>query len=55
MSSADSVQDEGLGILVVDGQRSIWLSHDALVGVKCRWKRGWRRSHLWIIAVLWVV
>ena len=25
-----------------------------LVGVKCRWNRGWRSSHLWISGVLWV-
>ena len=26
--------------MISANQRSIWLSHDALVGVKCRWKRG---------------
>ena len=35
-------------------QRSTWLSHEALVGVKWRWKRWRRASQLWISAVLWV-
>jgi hypothetical protein len=29
-------------------------SHDELGGVKCRWKRRCRSSHLWVSGVLWV-
>jgi len=35
-------------------QRSTRFSQLPLVGVKCRWKRGWAASHLWIAGVLWV-
>jgi len=34
--------------------RSTMLSQDPEVGVKCRWKRGWRSSHRWMSGVLWV-
>jgi|HubBroStandDraft_2_1064218.scaffolds.fasta_scaffold923617_1 hypothetical protein len=34
--------------------RSTRLSHDELVGVKCRWNRGCFSSHWWIAGVLWV-
>src|SRR5213083_590749 len=36
-------------------QRSTRLIHEELVGVKCRWKRGWRVSQRWIAGVLWVL
>ena len=34
-------------------QRSTWFSHDELIGVKCRWNRGWAASQaasrgLWV-------
>jgi len=35
-------------------QRSTWLIHDEPVGVKCRWKRGWRASQSRMAGVLWV-
>jgi hypothetical protein len=35
-------------------QRSTRLSHDELVGVKCRWNRGCFRSQSLIAGVLWV-
>ena len=35
-------------------QRSTRFSHEELVGVKCRWNRGWRSSHCLISGVLWV-
>ena len=35
-------------------QRSTWFSHDELVGVKCRWNRGWAASQAPIAGVLWV-
>jgi cyanate permease len=35
-------------------QRSTRLSRELLVGVKCRWNRGWRRSHFLTSGVLWV-
>ena len=35
-------------------QRSTRLSHDELVGVKCRTNRGWAASHRLIAGVLWV-
>jgi hypothetical protein len=33
-------------------QRSTRFSHDAEIGVKCTWKRGWASSHRWIAGVL---
>jgi hypothetical protein len=36
-------------------QRSTRLIHEAPVGVKCRWKRGWRASQRWIAGVLCVL
>src|SRR5437870_13204365 len=36
-------------------QRSTRLIHEELVGVKCRWKRGWRSSQRWIAGVLCVL
>jgi len=35
-------------------QRSTRFSQLAEVGVKCRWKRGWRSSQVLIAGVLWV-
>ena len=35
-------------------QRSTWLIQEEPVGVKCRWKRGWRASQSLIAGVLWV-
>ena len=35
-------------------QRSTRLSHEALVGVKCRWKRGCAASHCLTAGCLWV-
>jgi DNA invertase Pin-like site-specific DNA recombinase len=35
-------------------QRSTRLRHEALVGVKCRWKRGWAASHCLTAGYLWV-
>jgi hypothetical protein len=35
-------------------QRSTSLSHEALVGVKCRWKRGWAASQRLTAGCLWV-
>src|SRR5881397_3795553 len=35
--------------------RSTRLIHEAPVGVKCRWKRGWRASQRWIAGVLCVL
>ena len=35
-------------------QRSTRLSQEPLVGVKCRWNRGWRSSHFLTSGVLWV-
>src|SRR5215211_4784329 len=35
-------------------QRSTWLIQEEPVGVKCRWKRGWRASQSRIAAALWV-
>ena len=34
--------------------RSTRFIHDELVGVKCRWNRGWRSSHFFTSAVLCV-
>ena len=34
-------------------QRSTWLIQDEPVGVKCRWKRGWRASQSRMAGVLW--
>lgn len=31
--------------VIIAHQRSTRLSHDALLGVKCRWTRGWAASH----------
>ena len=38
----------------IPNQRSTWLIHDEPVGVKCRWKRGWRASQVRMVGVLWV-
>ena len=59
MSASSSVtlrcaERRSLWLVSSANQRSTRLSHDELVGVKCRWKRGWRSSHLWISGVLWV-
>ena len=35
-------------------QRSTWFSQEELVGVKCRWNRGWAASQALIAGVLWV-
>lgn len=35
-------------------QRSTMFSHEELVGMKWRWKRGWRISHRSIAGVSWV-
>src|SRR5687767_6071066 len=35
-------------------KRSTRFSHDASVGVKCRWKRGWRSSQRCTAGALWV-
>ena len=35
-------------------QRSTRLSYEALVGVKCRWKRGWAASQCFTAGCLWV-
>jgi hypothetical protein len=35
-------------------QRSTRLSQEPPVGVKCRWKRGWRNSQRLMAGVLWV-
>ena len=38
--------------VIAANHRSTWLIQDALVGVKCRWKRGWPANQSCIIAVL---
>jgi hypothetical protein len=41
-------------LVIRANQRSTRLSHEALVGVKCRWKRGWAASQCTTAGCLWV-
>jgi hypothetical protein len=59
MSASSSVtlrwaERRSLRLVSSANQRSARLSHDALVGVKCRWKRGCLTSHSLIAGVLCV-
>ena len=52
----DAVVDAAADLASVSSpnQRSTRFSHEDLVGVKCRWNRGWAASQSRITGVLWV-
>ena len=59
MSASSSVtlrcaERRSLRLVSSANHRSTRFIQEELVGVKCRWNRGWRSSHLRTAAVLWV-